>query len=442
MKQWLYKNVRPLRPLFNLKHLYFAWKGAKTFGHPSEELFVIGITGTSGKSSTIDFLRQLLEAAGHTVGSLSTVDFYVAGEKRMNDKKMTMLGRMKIQEYLREMVNKGCDVAIVEITSEGRVQHRNKFINVDVMAITNFYPEHIESHGSFEKYRQAKMDIFSYVGKGKRKSLSGAFSEAAKQKTAVLNADMDDLAFFQDKGLDKELLFGTKKEANLQASHISMDKDGVHFTALGETINAQVYGEYNVMNILCALAIAKASGVDEKKLAHAAQALKPVAGRIEFIDEASKIGVEAIVDYAFEPVAIAELYKVVNLREPKRIIHVFGSTGGGRDVERRFTVGEFVGKHADICIVTDEDPYDDDPEEIMADVASACQKAGKKEGEDLFVILDRQQALDKAIALAEPGDMILATGKGSEQAMVVKGKLIPWDDREALRKAITSRLSR
>ena len=147
------------KPIRNLWHLLLAWFGAVKYRHPSEKILVIGITGTSGKSSTIFFLRQLLEDSGYKVGSLSTIDFYIAGESKLNDQKMTMLGRMQIQKYLRLMVDKGCQIAIVETTSEGAVQYRNRFINYDLMVLTNLYPEHIEAHGSFENYKRRNWEF-------------------------------------------------------------------------------------------------------------------------------------------------------------------------------------------------------------------------------------------------------------------------------------------
>src|SRR3989338_1000635 len=178
------KKIIPKKVL-NLRHLFFAWYGAYKYAFPSEDLLVIGITGTSGKSSTTYFLRQMLEVQGFKVGSLSTIDFYVAGGNKLNDQKMTMLGKYKIQKYLRQMVDKKCDIAIVETTSEGRVQHRHRFINYDMMMLTNLYPEHIESHGSFENYKQAKLDLFKYVASCRRKKIQDYFLPDGKKRLKI-----------------------------------------------------------------------------------------------------------------------------------------------------------------------------------------------------------------------------------------------------------------
>lgn len=443
------------KKILNLRHLVLAWYGAYKYGYPSEDLLVIGITGTSGKSSTTHFLRQLLESAGFKVGSLSTIDFYIAGEDKINDQKMTMLGRFQIQKYLREMVNKGCDIAIVETTSEGAVQYRHRFINYDMMVLTNFYPEHIDSHGSFENYKKAKLSIFEYISSLKRKKLLNKKIQIPNAgdripKMEFVNADLTETEEFLQYPFDRKYTFGkNSRDEELEGSPMQnhfclfeprVTERGLEFKIGKTEFVAPLFGSHNMMNIICAIEICHALGVDYKTvLKDAVARLKGPAGRIEFIAEAEPLGFQIIVDYAFEPVAIEKLYAVVDKLKPKRVIHVFGSTGGGRDIARRFTVGEYVGNHADICIITDEDPYDDDPMEIINDVAGAVEKTGKKEGINLFKILDRTEAIQKAVDLAQPGDLILLTGKGSEQKIVVKEKMIPWDDRAAARDAIKRR---
>lgn len=431
LKKIVPKKVR------NLKHLFYAWYGAMKYHRPSEEIFVIGITGTSGKSSTTYFLRQILESAGFKVGSLSTIDFYVGGEYKLNDQKMTMLGRMQIQKYFREMVEKKCDIAIVETTSEGAVQYRHRGINYDVIVLTNLYPEHIESHGSFNNYKNAKLSIFEYISKLRRKNSKRLPSEKIQKiftspipKIALVNGESEYVKEFLQFPFDKKLTFENK------TTNTVSDRNGLHFIVNQNRFDAPLFGEHNVGNILAALTLAVELNIEETELQKAVASLKGPEGRLEFIKEAEAKGFQVIVDYAFEPIAIQKLYEVVKLLAPKRVIHVFGSTGGGRDVGRRFSVGEYVGKHADICIITDEDPYDDDPQKIIDDVASAVAKTGKEEWKNLFKILDRKDAIEEAITLAQPGDLILITGKGSEQGMVVKGQILPWDDRQIVREVL------
>ncbi len=426
------KKIIP-KNVLNLRHLFYAWFGSVIYRHPSEKMYVIGVTGTSGKSSTVYFLRQLLEKVGYKVGALSTIEFCVAGKCSLNDKKMTMLGKMAIQKYLRKMVDESCNIAIVETTSEGRVQHRHRYINYDMMVLTNLYPEHIESHGSFENYKQAKLDIFDYVSKCKQKKLEGFESG----KIAVVNSENKYKDEFLGFNFAKKITFGMGGEFNPIDKEVS--KTGLSFKIDNKLFNAPLFGEYNVMNISAVIAIARSFGIDWDKIEKAVADFKAVPGRIEFIPEAASHGFSVIVDYAFEPVAMEELYKVVKVLNPRKIIHVFGSTGGGRDADRRAKLGEFIGKNADICVITDEDPYDDNPQDIIDEVAEAVEKTGKKEGSGYFKILDRGKAIEKAIKLAQPDDLVLITGKGSEQAMVVKGKLIPWDDRKIVREKLKAK---
>ena len=451
VKQFIKKHVP--KHILDLRHLVYAWYGAVRYGHPSNELFVIGITGTSGKSTTVFLLRTLLEKLGYTVGSLSTIDFHVAGENKLNNKKMTMLGRTQIQKYLREMVTKGCDIAIVETTSEGAVQYRHKFINYDMMVLTNLYPEHIESHGSFEKYKEAKLSIFRHVARyGRKKKNAEALGFQLLTRTnsdyiskiALVNGDSVHAPEFLAQGeFDYRFAFGTGMRTIENLDHYFMlagvgaTPAGVFFSLDGHEITTALYGTHNASNCGIVLSILAILGIEWDRIAAAAHECRNAPGRNEFIPEAEEYRFKVIVDYAFEPKAVEALYSVVTTLSPRRIIHVFGSTGGGRDTSRRFTVGEFVGKHADICIVTDEDPYDDDPLAIMRDVASAVEKKGKIPGKDLFLIEDRKEAIERAIVMAEPGDIVLVTGKGSEQGMCVAGgEIIPWDDRLVVREAL------
>ncbi len=445
-------------PFKNAWHLVWAYYGAFRYGFPSKELYVIGVTGTSGKSSVVQHLRLMLESQGFRVGSLSTVDFVIAGKQTMNAEKMTMLGRARTQALLKEMVRAKCDIAIVETSSQGVVQHRHKGIVYDSIVLTNFYPEHIEAHGGYEKYRAAKVSLFAYVAASKEKPINGLteriqslFPSSARTvpKTAIYNADIspNDLPFFALHPFSHRYFV-----SQARALPQTVTEDGDHGTLLrlteqkttpnGESwllndipCHVGLHGAHESMNVSVALAAMLPLNIPLQEGKKALSSVLPVPGRIEHIREATELGFEVIVDYAFEPRAMEALYDVVSALPHERIIHVFGSTGGGRDVARRFTLGDMVGKNADVCVVTDEDPYDDDPLKIIDDVAGAVRGAGKIDNESLFVIPDREEAIFEAIRLARKGDMVLVTGKGSETVMVVKGKHVPMDDRAIAKNA-------
>lgn len=426
------KKIMPKRML-GLMHLFYAWYGAMKYRYPSEEMLVIGVTGTTGKSSVIHFLRQVLEAGDYKVGSLSTVDFYVAGETKMNDQKMTMLGRTQIQKYLRQMADSGCDIAILETTSEGYLQSRHRFINYDIIILTDLYPEHIEAHGGFENYKAAKLGIFEYASKCVKKLETRNWKLG---KVAIVNGDNKYASEFLEFNFDKKILFGTSTDIK---HHV--DSSGLHFFINDTLFDAPLFGEYNIMNLLAVIAVARELDISWSVIQRAIANIKPAPGRIEFIKEAETHGFKVIVDYAFEPKALDGLYKVVDLLKPARVIHVCGSTGGGRDKSRRGPIGELVGKKADVVIVTNEDPYDDDPMEIIKQVSAGALTAGKILDKNLFEILDRRDAIAKALGMAKKGDLVLVTGKGSEQAMCVGDNLAPWDDRAVIRELIEHRLN-
>lgn len=438
----LLKKIIP-KNILNLRHLFFAWWGSVRYQNPSEELLVIGITGTSGKTSTIHFLRQVLEMAGFRVGSLSTADFYIDGELKLNDKKMTMVGRYFIQEKLRQMLNKKCDIAIVETTSEGFLQYRHKFINYDTIVLTNLYPEHIESHGGFKNYKAAKLGIFEYVSRCKRKNRLKTYDIRCKsEKMCVVNCNNEYYKEFLGFNFENKITFGFNSSVlghnSYVLDNVEAKADGLHFTINNEKYFAPIYGEHNAENLAAVVALAKSLNISEEKIKQAISQIKSPPGRIEFITEAEEKGFKVIVDYAFEPVALEKLYNVVNLlKSSGKIIHVCGSTGGGRDQARRKPIGRMVAEKADIFFVTDEDPYDEDPMEIIKQVSAGAQSVGKKLSIDLFEILDRREAIKKAIQIAKEGDLVLVTGKGSEQKMCVAGgKMIDWDDREIVREAL------
>lgn len=447
------KKIIP-KSILNLRHLFYAWYGAWKYNQPSEDLIVIGVTGTSGKSSTVYFLRQCLEAAGFKVGSLSTIDFYINGQDQLNNQKMTMLGKMQIQKYLRDMVVAGCDIAIVETTSEGAVQYRDRHINFDFMIFTNLYPEHIESHGSYANYVKAKMGIVKRAGFTKRKLVAQLMPDTIKKvekkfassvpKIFFINGEITEAAEFLKLGeYDWQVMFGQRHKLSVKEesvntlypmSELQSTKHGIIFKVNNTNYLAPLYGVHNAYNVTAAICVLRELGINWEETRTVVARCANAPGRNEFIPEAEKHGFRVIVDYAFEPKAMSALYNVVELLAPKKVIHVFGSTGGGRDVSRRFSVGELVGQKADICVVTDEDPYDDEPMKIMEDVAGAVRKTGKIDNQNLFLVVNRHMAIEKAMRMAEPGDLVLVTGKGSEQAMVVAGgKKISWDDRQVVR---------
>lgn len=419
--------IRRLLPasVLSFYHRALATLAAFLFQHPSEKMIVIGVTGTNGKSTVVSLIGQLLEHAGHRVGWTSTASFKVGQKEWLNNKKMTMLGRFQLQKLLREMYTTGCEFAIVETSSEGIKQSRHIGLNYDVAVFTNLTPEHIESHGGFKNYKQAKLDLFRQLTRKPRKVIEGR----EIQKIFVVNGDDPAAKDFLQPSADKKIVYVVDGDVELTAA-------GSHFRALGLDMTTPLIGRFNVQNTLAAISVVKEFGMSPELIAEAVAQLKPVPGRLERINEGQPFTV--IVDYAPDPDSMKKLYEeILPLIPHKRVIHVFGSCGGGRDVARRPVLGKISGSHADVCMVTNEDPYDDDPMQIMKEVAGGAREARKRDEMNLFVIASRREAIRKAVAMAEPEDLVLITGKASEQGMMVaNGKMIPWDDRVEARKAI------
>lgn len=424
------------RSLLRQYHKILSLFAAFIYDFPSEKMIVVGVTGTNGKTTTVNLIARVLESGGAKVGLTSTVNFKVAEKEWLNNKKMTMLGRFQLQSLLKQMIDAGCKYAVIETSSQGIEQYRHLGINYDYAVFTKLSPEHIEAHGGFENYKRAKLKLFAHLAARKNKVLDGT----VVKKVIVVNSDDQHAAEFLNNVADKKIIFSTHdNKADLLAENISVSAQGTSFYVQNKQINLQLIGAFNVYNSLPAIAIGLEEKIDFAKIKNALENIPVVPGRTERIDEGQDFNV--IVDYAPEPASMAQLYETVELIEKNKIIHVFGSCGGGRDVARRPVLGRMVGEKADIAIVTNEDPYDDDPMEIINQVVAGCVEMDKIVGATVFPILDRAEAIRKAIDLASTDDLVLVTGKGAEQAMAVaNGKYVPWDDRTVIRDCLRKKL--
>lgn len=426
---------KALQPAY---HYVMGFLAALVYGFPSRKMIVIGVTGTTGKTTVVYMLAQMLQNAGIKVGYTSTAMFGDGEREWLNDKKMTMLGRGFTQKMLRTMIKNGCQVAIVETTSEGAVQFRHRFINYDVFLFTGLYPEHIDSHGSFENYKKAKLSLFTHMMRCKDKSLL-SLNDAPQRlaKTVIVHGDDEHAQDFLDAAGDEiKKMSYNRQNVGLQP-HGDIDQllyaykkttlKGVLMELGVVDVELNLLGVFTATNAAAAAAVGRALGLKPTIIKKGLEKIMGVPGRLERIFAGQDFTV--LVDYAFEPVAVTKLYDTVASLEPERIIHVLGSTGGGRDLARRGELGEIAGERADVVIVTNEDPYDDDPRAIMEDVSTGVTDRSKVQ-----IIEDRGEAIGAAIAMAEKGDVILITGKGCEQAIAISGgRHLPWDDREIAR---------
>lgn len=426
------KRVLPERWILTY-HRFLSLLAATVYGNPSRKMIVIGVTGTKGKTTVSNILWKLLTDAGHTVGLTGTLNYRIGRESTLSNYKMTMLGRFQLQRWLRRMVAGGCDIAIVETTSEGIKQFRHVGVQYDVCVFTNLSPEHIESHGGFENYKQAKLELFRHLERSGKKVIGGQ----TIPKISVVNHDDAHAGEFEAIGRWKKVRVGMQN-ADVVYDHVMDIELGTAFTLNKENVTSiPLFGTWNVTNAAMAAGTAYALGVPLDQIAKSLPSVDPVPGRMEFIDEGQPFTV--IVDYAHEPKGLELLYAFWRARvgEKQKMITLISSTGGGRDVARRPKNGAVAAKYCNQVIVTNEDPYDDDPQQIIDEVTAGAVEAGKKEGENLWRIMDRREAIAKAFSLAGPGDVVFLVAKGAEQSMVVAGgRKIPWDDRAVAREEL------
>jgi UDP-N-acetylmuramoyl-L-alanyl-D-glutamate--2,6-diaminopimelate ligase len=415
----------------NLYHLLLAFASALRYGFPSRKLIVVGVTGTNGKTTTVALLHEIFSATGAGVGSASSLRFKIKGEERKNELKMTMPGRGQLQKFLADCVKEKCTYVILEVTSEGIRQSRHRFINFDAAVITNLTPEHIESHGSFEEYRAMKQKLFEAAARARRKTFFGR----KIQKIIAVNLDDPEYVHFLAKGADRYIGYtledrkDSSLDRTLDARDVSVGHEGVSFVIQGQKIASSLSGIFNASNMLAALSIATEYGASQNAIESAFAMVSGVPGRLERIREGQDF--EVVVDYAHTPDALEKVYEAVQQLSKRRIC-VLGAAGGGRDKWKRSEFGAIAGRHCSDIILTDEDPYDENPKEILKEI-----KKGIPATHDVKMILDRREAVTEAIRGARAGDTVIITGKGAEPWMMgPKGQKIPWDDRAIAREAI------
>jgi UDP-N-acetylmuramoyl-L-alanyl-D-glutamate--2,6-diaminopimelate ligase len=410
----LFKKLVPkafLRPY----HFILAYLADLIYKHPSREITVIGVTGTKGKSTVTEILTRILEAEGHTVASLSTIQFKIDTEKERNLYKMTLPGRFFVQKFLRRAVKAGCNFAIVELTSEGAKLYRHRFLELDALIFTNLTPEHIESHGSFEKYKQAKLSIAHRLERSKK-----------RPRYIVANVDNEHGQDFLNINVEHQLPYSLN---NL--SLYSLHKDSVSLVFGDITIRVPLIGLFNVYNILAAITLARAFGISFLTIDKALRDIPPIAGRVEQFNSPknSAKAITAVVDYAHTPDSLEKLYQA--FPESHKVC-VLGNTGGGRDSWKRPEMGAIADRYCDYIILTNEDPYDENPRAIVEQMAKGIEQKNKLE-----IIMDRRQAIAAALEKAQNNGYVLISGKGTDPyIMGPKGSRLPWSDAEVVKEEL------
>lgn len=410
-------------------HLMLAFSSALWYRFPSRKIKVIAVTGTKGKSSTAEILNAILEEAGCKTALSNTIRFKIGGESRANLYKMSMPGRGFMQQLLREAVDAGCGYFVMEMTSQGALTYRHRFIELDALVFTNISPEHIEAHGSYEDYLGSKLDIARSLARSRKSN-----------RTIIVNSD--------DKEAHKFLAFDADRKISYSIHDVGdykLKTEGLEFSLHGQPVRSALSGLFNLYNMIAAITTARAFGVGDDVSVRAIERFAAIPGRVERIK--SSKGFEIVVDYAHTPDSLEKFYQVFRKAglsagssveadaaggssggngapiSAGRNICILGGTGGGRDTWKRNEMGRIADMNCHDIILTNEDPYDEDPKKIVADVAAGIKNKRPT------IIMDRREAIREAVRRARHGDSILITGKGTDPyIMGPNGAKTPWSD--------------
>lgn len=403
--QKVFKKIEPMG------HLGEALLTQARHGFPARGLKVIGVTGTDGKTSTCTLITQMLRHAGYKVAMMTTisVDYGDGRGPQPNPSRLTTMGVGSLVAKLKKIKDSGAEWLVLETTSHALAQHRVWAVPYTIAVMTNVGHEHLDYHGTFENYRDAKKMLFEQANRNRK-----------GMQVGIVNADDPSGELFA-RAVTHPVRYGIHN-GDLRAYDVQLTPGGSTYVAEfnGETYNVTCHlpGSFNVYNSLAAIGVGQAVGLNKQQIEQGIASLKAVEGRMTHVDEGQDFTV--IVDYAHTPESFEKVFKEVRPLTKGRMIAVFGSAGR-RDEAKRAIQGEVAGKLCDVVIATEEDDRDIDGQEIIEQIASGAKKAGKKEGKDLFLVHDREDAVQAAVDMAKKGDTILLLGKGHEKSILSNG---------------------
>lgn len=426
MLNFLRQIIPEQSPLRLFYHKMMATAAATFYRFPASEMAVIAVTGTNGKTTTCNIIHHIFMQSGQKTGLLTTVNFKVGEASEVNLNKQTTVSPWLLQRKLREMADAGCQVVVVEATSHAMVQSRLWGINVDTAVFTNLTNDHVNYHGSFDAYKEAKGRLFAGLNASNRKP--------DLQKIGVVNQDDPSAEYFNAFPVDQLFQYGIQK-GNYAARNLEERPDGTKFLLRipnGEVeVDFNIPGRVNVYNALAAATVAVAHHINLQTIKAALENMPQVPGRMEIIDEGQDYSI--VVDYAHAEDSLEQLLAMFKGLASGRLILVFGATGGGRDKTKRPKMGAVAHKYADVIVVTDDDPYEEDENEIAAMIREGIPR---EEGEGLWQVLDRREAVRLGLEMAKPGDVVVIAGKGGEEVQVIGKEKIPYDDRQVVREIL------
>lgn len=429
------KKLRPLlgQDAINALHYPEALLAAHRAHHPTRDMIVIGVVGSKGKTTTANMLWSILQATGQKAGLIGTANIRIGGVEELNKYHMTMPSAPILQQIFARMKAAGCRYVVLEVPSEGQTQWRHIGIHFDVLLFTNVTRELMASH----KYSQDILHkhntrVFKQLTRTKKKKFDGQ----PVAKTIIANADASDFARYFSYPAEHKFSFSVHKKSDFKVEHIKSSAVGSDFELRGQPYHIHILGPVNVINAAGAIAVASSLGIEAPVIRKGLANLGVIPGRMEVIEAGQPFTV--IVDYAHEEVGMKALMEAGRTMKKAgaKIITLLGAEGGGRDEKKRPIMGKIVGQDSDYVVITNVDPYEDDPLKIIEDVADGARSSGKQDDKDLFCIEDRRAGIRKALQLAKAGDVVFITGKGAEQSIVIGGKSSSWDDREVVREEL------
>ncbi|MBS0654769.1 MAG: UDP-N-acetylmuramoyl-L-alanyl-D-glutamate--2,6-diaminopimelate ligase [Verrucomicrobia bacterium] len=394
-----------------------AYLAAAFYEHPSDSMWMVGITGTNGKTTTTYAARHILEACGITCGLIGSIE-YIVGKNRYIST-LTTPDVCRNHKLLREMRSLGCSAAVCEVSSHALDQGRVAYIHYDVAVVTNLNHEHLDYHGSMESYFQAKARLLQELG---------------SDKVALVNADDPWADRFIAASRAKVLTFGIENNADIQAKQIQLSVSGsrfiVSYRGEEQSFSIPLVGRFNVYNALAATGVALTRGIHLKDSASALASFPTVSGRLEPV--VNPRGLHIFVDHAHKPVALQNVLQTLKEVQAGRIITVFGC-GGDRDRQKRPLMAQISEEFSDITIVTSDNPRSESPQAIVDEIVSGFARP-----QEHIIELDRRKAIRKAVELAKPGDIILIAGKGHETQQIIASRSIDFDDRIVAGEAVAT----
>jgi UDP-N-acetylmuramoyl-L-alanyl-D-glutamate--2,6-diaminopimelate ligase len=425
-KQTLVNGVRKVLPASAVHKVEEAYRKGRVklisaqYGNPAKNLRVIAVTGTNGKTTTVNYINEILKEAGHKTAMFSTALIEVDGKSQLNDLNATVGSTQRMQEFFRDAKKAGAEFVVLEITSHALDQHKLDGVPIEAAVMTNLTQDHLDYHKTMDNYAAAKSKLF-----------------ANEPKFIILNSDDEWFDYFDAYGAGaQKITYGKNDNAEAKIEYVKLYKKGSEATVVIDhqtrlNLATALPGEYNVYNMTAAAATAYLLGVKLTDIVEGVANLEGVPGRFEYVTKGT--GYEVIVDYAHTPDALEKLLQAVKSVTKNRVILVFGATGD-RDKTKRPIMGGIAAKYADRIILTDEESYNEDPQAIRDQVREGVEEA--KATMKLTEIADRHEAIEKALSIAKKDDTVLITGMGHEQFRIVNGERLPWNDGDVVREIV------